>query len=134
MRQHTGTRARMVECLKSESSLSATMVPKYVKITFSIVIIIIIIILPIVIIFLLKITYYRSIYFVQSHSLVINSKFTRSISLHLHLQAIFHKKICMLGSRDSAVGIAAGYGLDGREIGLRVPVGSRISSYSRRPD
>jgi hypothetical protein len=37
-------------------------------------------------------------------------------------------------SRDSVVGIATGYGLDNREVGVRVPVGSRISSSSRRPD
>jgi hypothetical protein len=30
-------------------------------------------------------------------------------------------------SRDSAVGIATGYGLDGREDGLRVPVGASLS-------
>jgi hypothetical protein len=36
-------------------------------------------------------------------------------------------------SRDSAVGIATGYGLDDRGVGVRVPVGSRIFS-SRRPD
>jgi hypothetical protein len=29
---------------------------------------------------------------------------------------------------DSAVGIATGYGLDGRGVGVRVPVGSRIFS------
>jgi hypothetical protein len=37
-------------------------------------------------------------------------------------------------SRDSSVGIATGYGLDDREFGVRVPVGSRIFSCSRRPD
>jgi hypothetical protein len=37
-------------------------------------------------------------------------------------------------SRDSAVGIAAGYGLDDRGVGVRVPVGSRIFSSPRRPD
>jgi hypothetical protein len=31
------------------------------------------------------------------------------------------------GSRDSAVGIATGYGLDGPEVGVRVPVGDRFS-------
>jgi hypothetical protein len=31
-------------------------------------------------------------------------------------------------------GIATSYGLDDREIGVRVPVGSRIFSSSRRPD
>jgi hypothetical protein len=31
-----------------------------------------------------------------------------------------------MGSRDNAVGIATGYGLDVRGVGVRVPVGSRI--------
>jgi hypothetical protein len=34
----------------------------------------------------------------------------------------------------SVVGIATGYGLDDRGVGVRVPVGSRIFSSSRRPD
>jgi hypothetical protein len=38
------------------------------------------------------------------------------------------------GSRDSAVGLATGYGLEDREVGVRVPVGSRIFSSPRRPD
>jgi hypothetical protein len=38
------------------------------------------------------------------------------------------------GSRDSAVGIATGYGLDDRGIGVRVLVGSRIFSSPHRPD
>jgi hypothetical protein len=37
----------------------------------------------------------------------------------------------LLRSRDSAVGIATGYGLDGRWVGVRVPVGSRI--FTSRP-
>jgi hypothetical protein len=37
-------------------------------------------------------------------------------------------------SRDSAVGIVTGYRLDGRGVGIRVPVGSRIFSSPRRPD
>jgi hypothetical protein len=36
-------------------------------------------------------------------------------------------------SRDSAVGIATGYGLDDRAVGVRVPVGSRIFSSPHRP-
>jgi hypothetical protein len=36
-------------------------------------------------------------------------------------------------SRDSSVGIATGYGLDGRRVGVRVPVGARIFSTSSRP-
>jgi hypothetical protein len=31
-------------------------------------------------------------------------------------------------------GIATGYGLDDRGVGVRVPVGSRIFSSPRRPD
>jgi hypothetical protein len=38
------------------------------------------------------------------------------------------------GSRDSAVGIASGYRLDDRQVGVRVPVRSRIFSSLRRPD
>jgi hypothetical protein len=37
-------------------------------------------------------------------------------------------------SRDSAVGTATGYGLDGRGVGVRVPVGSRIFSSPRRTE
>jgi hypothetical protein len=37
-------------------------------------------------------------------------------------------------SGDSVVGIATGYGLDGRGVGVRVPVGSRIFSSPCRPD
>jgi hypothetical protein len=36
--------------------------------------------------------------------------------------------------RDSIVGIATGYGLDDRGVGIRVPVESRIFSTLRRPD
>jgi hypothetical protein len=37
-------------------------------------------------------------------------------------------------TRDSAVGIAAGYGMDDRGVEDEVPVGSRILSSARRPD
>jgi hypothetical protein len=37
-------------------------------------------------------------------------------------------------SRDSAVGIATGYGLGDRGVRVRVPVESRIFSSPRRPD
>jgi hypothetical protein len=36
--------------------------------------------------------------------------------------------------RDSVVGIATGYGLDDREVGVRIPVGSGILSSSICPD
>jgi hypothetical protein len=38
------------------------------------------------------------------------------------------------GSRDSSVGIATGYRLDGRGVAVRVPVGAKFVSSSRRPD
>jgi hypothetical protein len=41
---------------------------------------------------------------------------------------------CKCGSRDSSVGIATGYGLDDRGVGVRVPVGSRIFSTTLCPD
>jgi hypothetical protein len=37
-------------------------------------------------------------------------------------------------NRDSVVGIAIGYGLDDRGVGVRVPVGSRIFSSPSCPD
>jgi hypothetical protein len=37
-------------------------------------------------------------------------------------------------SRDSVVGVATGYGLDDRGVGVRLPVGSRIFSSPCRPD
>jgi hypothetical protein len=36
-------------------------------------------------------------------------------------------------NRDSSVGIATGYGLDDRGVGIRVPVGSRIFSSPQCP-
>jgi hypothetical protein len=39
-----------------------------------------------------------------------------------------------LRSRDSSVGIATGYGLDDREVGVRVPVRTRIFTSPCRPD
>jgi hypothetical protein len=42
--------------------------------------------------------------------------------------------IARLRSRDSADGIATGYGLDDRGVGVRVPVGWRIFSSPSRPD
>jgi hypothetical protein len=44
-----------------------------------------------------------------------------------------HFNIILL-SRDSVVGIATAYGLDDRGVGVRIPVGARIFSSSRRPD
>jgi hypothetical protein len=44
------------------------------------------------------------------------------------------KYFLILRSRDSVVGIATGYVLDGWGVGIRVPVGSRIFSFPSRPD
>jgi hypothetical protein len=42
--------------------------------------------------------------------------------------------ICILGSRDSVVSIATGYGLDDGRVRVQVPVGSTIFSSPRRLD
>jgi hypothetical protein len=43
--------------------------------------------------------------------------------------------VCYINNnRDTIVGIATGYGLDDRGVGVRVPVGSRNFSSPRRPD
>jgi hypothetical protein len=56
---------------------------------------------------------------------------------YLKLKAQYSINYCMylfdIGSRDSVVGIATGYGLEDRGVGVRVPVGSRIFSTSSRP-
>jgi hypothetical protein len=47
---------------------------------------------------------------------------------------VFSVRIGLCRSRDSVVGIATGYGLDDRGVGVRVPVGSRIFYCPRSPD
>jgi hypothetical protein len=43
--------------------------------------------------------------------------------------------LCVIdNSRDGSVSIATGYELEGQEVGVRVPVGSRIYISPRRPD
>jgi hypothetical protein len=49
--------------------------------------------------------------------------------IHNYLALNYHCR-----SRDSVIGIATGYGLDDRGVGIRVPVGSRIFSSPRCPD
>jgi hypothetical protein len=49
-------------------------------------------------------------------------------------QMIFISVFLKPRSRDSAVGIATGYGLDNGGVGIQVPVGSRIFSSSSCPD
>jgi hypothetical protein len=59
--------------------------------------------------------------------------FLSSLRRHHSSQEI-RLKINFLQHIDGAVGIAAGYGLDDRVVGVRVPVVSRIFSSPRRPD
>jgi hypothetical protein len=40
----------------------------------------------------------------------------------------------LITSWDSTVDITTGYGLDGRGVGVRVPVGERFFPFPRRPD
>jgi hypothetical protein len=48
---------------------------------------------------------------------------------------VYFSTVTDLGeSRNSAVGIATGYGLDDRGMGVRVPVGSKMFAFPRRPD
>jgi cell division protein FtsX len=42
--------------------------------------------------------------------------------------------VIVMWNRDSVVGTATGYWLEDREVGVRVPVGSRIFSSPSRPD
>jgi hypothetical protein len=42
--------------------------------------------------------------------------------------------LLLLLELDSSVGIATGCGLQGRDVGVRVPVGSRIFPLAQRPD
>jgi hypothetical protein len=51
-----------------------------------------------------------------------------------HLFCMVSDLILCGESRDSAVGVAAGYTLDDRGVGVRVPVGARFFSSPRRPD
>jgi hypothetical protein len=46
----------------------------------------------------------------------------------------FYKYVLLFGSRESVVGIATGYGLGHRGVGVRVPVGARIFSSPLCPD
>jgi hypothetical protein len=55
-------------------------------------------------------------------------------SIHLfHLLNLYFHCLCIV-SRDGTVGIATGYELDGREIGVRVPVWHRFFTSPLGPD
>jgi hypothetical protein len=72
----------------------------------------------------------------SSNKLVKNSS-DRNISKKYKTKVIPIFNYCYMlwrVSRDSAVGIATGYGLDDLEFGVRVPVGSRIFTSPCCPD
>jgi hypothetical protein len=50
-----------------------------------------------------------------------------------HITLVFARYFLVL-SRDNVVGIATGYRLDDRGVGVRVQVGSRIVSSPHHPD
>jgi hypothetical protein len=58
-----------------------------------------------------------------------NSTFFRNFCKYSYLSYYI-----MSGSWDSVVGIATGYGLGDRGVRVRIPVGSRILYFPRRPD
>jgi hypothetical protein len=56
------------------------------------------------------------------------------LALRGHTTLIWYIKPLPTRSRDTVVGIATGYGLDDREVGVRVPVRSRTFSSPCLPD
>jgi hypothetical protein len=52
----------------------------------------------------------------------------------MQISSSFLSFLLFLGGRNSAVDIATGYGLDGRGVGVRVPVRARFFSSPVRPD
>jgi hypothetical protein len=55
-------------------------------------------------------------------------------NIRLHVCPRKPSMVRKIVSRDCAVGIATGYGLDDKGVGVRVPVGARFFSSPRRPD
>jgi hypothetical protein len=60
--------------------------------------------------------------------------FTSVYRVYSVSNTIFWSGFVKCKSRDRVVGIATGYGLDDRGVGVQVPIGSRIFSPPRRPD
>jgi hypothetical protein len=60
--------------------------------------------------------------------------FRRPMLFYVPQKITLTSYIYIAGSRASVVDISTGYGLDGSEVGVRVPVGSRIFSPPRRSD
>jgi hypothetical protein len=59
---------------------------------------------------------------------------TRRPVTGIALPFFFNHHLIYFGGRDSVVGIATGYGLRDRGVGVRVPVGSKVFFSPRRPD
>jgi hypothetical protein len=57
-----------------------------------------------------------------------------SYELYQNVAASNGRRRYLKSAFHSAVGIATGYGMDDREVGVRVPVGSRILTSPCRPD
>jgi hypothetical protein len=64
------------------------------------------------------------------HSYLIQNAWNKVQNLAIN----FMYELLFLGSLDSAVGIAAGYGLDDRGVGVSVLLGASIFCSSQRPD
>jgi hypothetical protein len=64
-------------------------------------------------------------------NVILNTELRRNVKISGC--SLFEKVITFFRSQDSVVGIATGYGLEDREVGVRVPVASRIFSSPRRP-
>jgi hypothetical protein len=66
---------------------------------------------------------------VTYESLRTNEEWRMKTHLRLNSRINYVSPFSNFRSRDSVVGIPAGYGLDDKEIGVRVPVGSRIFTF-----
>jgi hypothetical protein len=69
------------------------------------------------------------------HSLVGAEEFMKPLGV-IHLTVTFKSYIdlCRRKTRDCAVGMATGYGLDDQRVGVRVSVGARTFTSPCRPD
>jgi hypothetical protein len=56
------------------------------------------------------------------------------VKITQHVTLVFIYSPCLSQSQDRAVGIATAHGLDGRGVGVRVPVEARFFSSPRRRD
>jgi hypothetical protein len=73
----------------------------------------------------------RVMYYLKCNWLRLDEPLCIQLNVKLKLKL---KRQYNVWSRDSSVGIASGYGLVDRGVGVRVPVGSKIFSSPRSPD